>query len=48
VDAIIITGDTGPDILEHIHGNGFMCLHKPIDPEQLQQQVTQLFIKIEA
>jgi len=47
VDAIIITGDTAPDILEHIQGNGFMCLHKPIDPEQLQQQVTQLFIKIE-
>jgi len=47
VDAII-TGDTDPDILEHIQGNGFMCLHKPIDPEQLQKQMKKLLIKTEA
>ncbi len=37
VQAIIITGDTDPEILEHIQGNGFVCLHKPIDPKQLQK-----------
>ncbi len=39
VEAIIITGDTDPVILEHIQGNGFECLHKPIDPEQLQKML---------
>ncbi len=48
VDSIIITGDTDPDILEHIHGNGFICIHKPIDPEQLQKQMKKLLIRTEA
>ncbi len=42
VEAIIISGDTDPEILKHIKGNGFMCLHKPIDAEQLQRELNAL------
>ena len=42
VEAIIITGDTDPQVLEHIKGNGFVCLHKPIDTTHLQDELNQL------
>ena len=42
VPSIIISGDTDPDILEHIKGNGFMCLHKPVDAPLLQQSLNAL------
>ncbi|MEH6344872.1 MAG: hybrid sensor histidine kinase/response regulator [Bermanella sp.] len=42
VEAIIISGDTDPEILQHIKGNGFMCLHKPIVAEQLQIELNKL------
>ena len=42
VEAIIITGDTDPEILQHIKGNGFLCLHKPIDAEQLKEELNHL------
>jgi signal transduction histidine kinase/CheY-like chemotaxis protein len=44
VGAIIISGDTDPQVLEHIKGNGFTCLHKPIDPAQLQAELNHLVI----
>ena len=43
VKAIIITGDTDTEILEHIQGNGFECLHKPVDPMQLQEVLVRTF-----
>ena len=44
VEAIIISGDTDPEILQHIKGNGFLCLHKPLDAEQLQQELNKLMV----
>jgi len=42
IPAIIITGDTAPEVLKLINKAGFEILHKPIKPAQLRSLITHL------
>lgn len=43
VPAIIITGDTSPERLREISGTGLHVMHKPVNPDELQARMQQLF-----
>lgn len=40
--AIILTGDTSPARLRQVTESGHLLLHKPVDPEQMRQAITEL------
>ena len=42
VPALIITGDTAPDVLELIQGSGIPFINKPVQPQQLADQLSEL------
>lgn len=43
VPAIIITGDTSPGRLREVSGTGLHLMHKPVNPDELQRLMQQLF-----
>jgi signal transduction histidine kinase len=40
--AVLITGDTSPDLLKLAHENGLVVLHKPLQPRQLVRLIKHL------
>jgi hypothetical protein len=40
--AVLITGDTSPEILKLAHESGLVILHKPLQPRQLVRLVKHL------
>ncbi len=44
VPAIIITGDTSPERLREVSGTGLHVMHKPVNPDELQSLMQQLFV----
>ncbi len=45
VPAILITGDTSPLHVAHAAKSGFELLHKPIEPTELSEKLTQMLLK---
>lgn len=41
--ALIVTGDTGPDMLQEAQHSGFPLLHKPVQPAKLRSTIEFLF-----
>jgi signal transduction histidine kinase/CheY-like chemotaxis protein len=44
VPAVIITGDTSPQILQEINQSGRYVLHKPVTPQKLRQFIAEILI----
>lgn len=42
IPALVVTGDAGTDVLQAVHRNGCVLLHKPVDPCLLQQRIRAL------
>jgi two-component system, sensor histidine kinase len=40
--AVLITGDTSPELLKHAHEGGLVVLHKPLQPRQLVRLIKHL------
>jgi len=40
--AVLITGDTSPELLKLAHESGFVILHKPLQPRELVRLVERL------
>jgi CheY-like chemotaxis protein len=37
--AVLMTGDTSPDLLKRVHESGLVILHKPLQPSELVRLV---------
>ena len=40
--AVLVTGDTSPELLKHAHEGGLVVLHKPLQPRQLVRLIKHL------
>ena len=45
VPAVLVTGDTLPDVLQQARLNGIQVLHKPVDGNQLAESMSRLMVR---